>query len=129
VTSPGAVHATADAIATGRATAVGAVEECVRRIRERDAALGSVVALRVEDALAEAKALDAQRASGAALGPLHGVAVLVKDLEDVAGMPTRRGSRLLVDVAPAVADEVVPALLRRAGAVVVGKTNLPEFAT
>ena len=129
MTTPGAVRATADAIASGRATAVEAVEECVRRIRERDGALGSVVALRVEDALAEAAELDARRASGAAVGPLHGVPVLVKDLEDVAGMPTRKGSRLLVDAAPAAADEVVPALLRRAGAVVVGKTNLPEFAT
>jgi Asp-tRNA(Asn)/Glu-tRNA(Gln) amidotransferase A subunit family amidase len=129
VTTPGAVRATAGAIASGRATAVDAVEECVRRIRERDPALGSVVALRVDEALEEAAELDARRASGGAAGPLHGVPVLVKDLEDVGGMPTRKGSRLRVDAPPAVADEVVPALLRRAGAVVVGKTNLPEFAT
>ncbi len=129
MTTPGAIRTTAEAIVSGRATAVDAVEECVRRIRERDDALGSVVALRVEEALAEAADLDARRASGAAAGPLHGVPVLVKDLEDVAGMPTRRGSRLLVDAPPATVDEVVPARLRRAGAVIVGKTNLPEFAT
>ena len=129
MTTPGAVRSTAAAIAEGRVGAVEAVEECVRRIRERDGAIGAVVALRVDDALREAEQLDARRASGAALGPLHGVPVLVKDLEDVAGMPTRKGSRLLVDAPPATADEVVPALLRRAGAVIVGKTNLPELAT
>ena len=101
----------------------------MRRIRERDGALGAVVSLRIDDALAEASALDERQAAGALLGPLHGVPVLVKDLEDVAGLPTRKGSRLLVSAPPAAADEVVPALLRRAGAIVVGKTNLPEFAT
>lgn len=55
--------------------------------------------------------------------------VLVKDLEDVAGMPTRRGSLMFADAAPAQHDEVVPALLRAAGAIIVGKTNLPEVAT
>lgn len=126
---PGATRSTADAIASGRASAVEAVEECVRRIRERDPDLGAVVALRVDDALAEAAVLDRRRRSAGTIGPLDGVPVLVKDLEDVAGMPTRRGSCLLKDARPADFDEVVPALLRRAGAVIVGKTNLPEFAT
>ena len=125
---PGAIRATAEAVAAGRVSAVAAVEEALRRIRERDIALGAVVALRADAALAEAAELDARRAAGEAPGPLHGVPVLVKDLEDVAGMPTRKGSRLLVGASPATADEVVPARLRRAGAVVVGKTNLPEFA-
>ncbi|HSN06115.1 MAG TPA: amidase, partial [Candidatus Angelobacter sp.] len=125
---PGAIRGTVEAVAAGRVSAVAAVEEALRRIRERDIALGAVVALRADAALAEAAELDARRAAGEAPGPLHGVPVLVKDLEDVAGMPTRKGSRLLVGASPATADEVVPALLRRAGAVVVGKTNLPEFA-
>ena len=129
MTSPGPIVATAQAITEGRASAVGAVEECIRRIRDRDTAIGSVVALRIDEALEEAADLDARHASGAVVGPLHGVPVLVKDLEDVAGMPTRRGSRIFADAPPAAADEVVPALLRRAGAVIVGKTNLPEFAT
>ncbi len=125
----GAIRATADAIASGAASAVDAVEECVRRIRDRDGDLGAVVALRVDEARAEAEALDRRRRDSGPIGPLDGVPVLVKDLEDVEGMPTRKGSRLLVGARPAAADEVVPALLRRAGAVIVGKTNLPEFAT
>jgi Asp-tRNA(Asn)/Glu-tRNA(Gln) amidotransferase A subunit family amidase len=55
--------------------------------------------------------------------------VLVKDLEDVVGMRTTKGSALLADAAPAERDGLVPARLRAAGAVIVGKTNLPEFAT
>ena len=129
MTAPGAIRGTARAIAQGRATAVEAVEESLRRIRELDSALGAVVALRIDEALEEAEVLDQRRLDGGPLGPLHGVPVLVKDLEDVAGLPTRKGSRLLASASPAHADEVVPALLRRAGAVVVGKTNLPEFAT
>ena len=129
MTSAGAIRATAEAIGSGRATALEAVEECVRRIRERDHALGAVVALRVDEAVAEAEVLDARLARGERVGPLHGVPVLVKDLEDVAGLPTRKGSRLLASAPAATSDEVVPALLRRAGAIVVGKTNLPEFAT
>lgn len=125
---PGAVRATRDAVATGRVSAREAVEECLRRIAARDGALNSVVALRAEEALAEAGEVDRRLAAGEQVGPLAGVPVLVKDYEDVAGMPTRRGSVLLRDAPPATQDEVVPARLRAAGAVVVGKTNLPEFA-
>lgn len=125
----GAIGRTAAAIASGRVSAVQAVEECARRIHERDGDLGAVVALRLSDAMADASELDRRHAYGALVGSLHGVPVLVKDLEDVRGMPTRKGSRLFLDAPPATQDEVVPALLRRAGAVIVGKTNLPEFAT
>ena len=126
----GAITATASSIAAGECTAAAAVQEVLIRIDERDGDLGSVVALRAEQALAEAAALDEVLArTGEVVGPLHGVPVLVKDLEDVAGMPTRKGSKLFEHAAPATVDEVVPALLRAAGAVLVGKTNLPEFAT
>lgn len=125
----GAIRSTANAIASGRASAVDALEECLRRIRERDVGLGAVVDLRADEALAEAADLDLRRRSAGPAGPLDGVPVLVKDIEHVEGMATRKGSRLLAGAPPAVADEVVPALLRRAGAVIVGKTNLPEFAT
>jgi Asp-tRNA(Asn)/Glu-tRNA(Gln) amidotransferase A subunit family amidase len=89
-----------------------------------------VIALRVDEAFSDARALDQILAgTGQVSGPLHGVPVLVKDLEDVMGMPTRRGSWMFADSVPAQHDEVVPALLRAAGAVIVGKTNLPEVAT
>ena len=119
---PGAVRATAAAVASGRITAVGAVREALRRIEERDPGLGAVVALRADEALAEAGEIDDRRhAGGAPRGLLEGVPVLVKDIEDVAGLPTRRGSLLLADAPPATEDEFVPRLLRRAGAVIVGQ--------
>lgn len=90
--------------------------------------VGAVVALRAEQALAEAADTDRARAAGEPVGPLAGVPALVKDLEDVAGMTTTRGSLLHADDPPAAADGLVPGRLRRAGAIVVGKTNLPEAA-
>ena len=128
--SPGAISATASAVARREVSCVDTVTESLNRIEQFDGQLGSVIALRAELALQEASALDAVLAeTGEVVGPLHGVPVLVKDLENVAGMQTRKGSKLFQDVAPAQVDEVVPALLRAAGAIIVGKTNLPEFAT
>jgi Asp-tRNA(Asn)/Glu-tRNA(Gln) amidotransferase A subunit family amidase len=126
---PGPATATAAAVRSGRVSAVAAVEEALRRIGAGDGSVGAVVALRPDDALAEAAALDRAHADGRVPGPLAGVPVLVKDLEDVAGMPTRRGSLLFAQAPAATEDELVPAALRAAGAVVVGKTNLPELAT
>ena len=129
-TKPGAITATAEAVARRDVTSVQTVTESLNRIEEFDDAIGSVIALRAESALQEAARLDASLAeTGEVVGPLHGVPVLVKDLENVAGMPTRKGSKLYENVAPSETDEIVPALLRAAGAIIVGKTNLPEFAT
>ncbi|HEY5988014.1 MAG TPA: amidase [Streptosporangiaceae bacterium] len=105
------------------------VERSLERITRLDGALNAVVALRADFALDEAQALDARVAAGEDCGPLAGVPVLVKDLEDVAGMRTTQGSALFADAPPATRDGLTPARLRAAGAIVVGKTNLPEFAT
>lgn len=78
-------------------------------------------------ALADAKALDQERKKGAVRGPLHGVPVLVKDNIDVAGMPTTAGSVALANSYPA-ADAPLVTELRKAGAIIIGKTNLTEFA-
>ena len=127
--SGGPISDLAGAVAQRRGGAVAAVEQALERITARDGEIGAVVALRAEQACAEAAALDQALAAGdVAPGPLAGVPVLVKDLEDVAGLPTRRGSLLFAAAAPAEVDEVVPARLSAAGAIVVGKTNLPEFA-
>ena len=89
-----------------------------------------MVELCSEAALSEARVLDRSLASGEVRpGALCGVPILVKDLEDVAGLVTRKGSLLTADSAPAAADDANVARLRAAGAIVVGKTNLPEFAT
>ena len=130
MTRPGAISATSAAIASGHVSAVEAVVEALRRIDQRDGVLGAVVALRADEALVEARALDERRArTGRPSGVLDGVPVLVKDLEDVAGMSTGRGSLMFADAPPALRDEVVPGLLRAAGAIIIGKTNLPEVAT
>ncbi len=80
-------------------------------------------------ARAAADAADARTARGTSLGPLDGAIVSIKDLFDVAGEPTRAGSKILAEeAAPAVADAVAVQRLRAAGAVIVAKTNMTEFA-
>src|SRR5436190_11820739 len=82
-----------------------------------------------EAARAAADAADARAALGISLGPLDGVIVSIKDLFDVAGEPTRAGSKILADeAAPAAADAPVVRRLRAGGAVIVAKTNMTEFA-
>jgi Asp-tRNA(Asn)/Glu-tRNA(Gln) amidotransferase A subunit family amidase len=108
-------------------------EELVRRSLERierlDEPIHAVVALRADEALDEARALDARTAAGAdPRRPLAGLPLLVKDGEDVAGMRTTYGSLLFADAPPASADGLAVARLRSAGAIVVGKSNLPELA-
>ncbi|OOG43072.1 amidase [Polaromonas sp. A23] len=80
------------------------------------------------EARAAAKAADARAASGKPLGPLDGRIVSIKDLFDVAGEATTAGSALLRDAEPAARDAVVVSRLRAAGAVIIGKTNMTEFA-
>ncbi len=127
--SQGDIAALADAVRTGRVSAVELVAEAYSRIDEHDGVLNAVVARCDEVAEEAAAAVDAEVAAGRDPGPLAGVPVLVKDLEHVAGMVTTKGSLLLVD-SPAAADHgTVPRRLMDAGAVIVGKTNLPEFAT
>ncbi len=79
-------------------------------------------------ARAAARSVDAMHAAGAPLPPLAGLAVSVKDLFDVAGQPTTAGSAVLAGAAPAAADCPAVARLRRAGAALVGHTNMSEFA-
>jgi amidase len=77
-------------------------------------------------AIAEARALDAERAAGRVRGPLHGIPVAFKDNIDVLGLPTTGGARALVDHRPRL-DSRMASGMRRAGAVILGKANLDEF--
>ena len=81
-----------------------------------------------EAARAAADASDARARAGISLGPLDGAIVTIKDLFDVAGEPTRAGSTVLANAPPATADAPVVHRLRSAGAVIVAKTNMVEFA-
>jgi Asp-tRNA(Asn)/Glu-tRNA(Gln) amidotransferase A subunit family amidase len=118
----------AAAVASGSTTSVALVTECLARIHRDNPSINAVVALRADEALAEAAAIDSRRDRGESLGPLAGIPCLVKDLEDVTGMVTTKGSVLLAADPPAHRDGLATQRLRAAGAVVVGKTNLPEFA-
>ena len=117
-----------DAVVAGTLSAEEVVAAALERIERLNPALNAVVALRAEEALADARAADKARKDGHAAGPLAGVPVLVKDLEDVAGMRTTQGSVIFADAPLATADGLIPGRLRAAGAIVVGKANLPEFA-
>lgn len=96
------------------------------RIAAVNPRINAVVSLCPEEALAEADAADRRAAAGGRLGPLHGLPIAIKDLEDTAGIRTTYGSRLFADHVPA-ADSLLVRRLRAAGAIVVGKTNTPEF--
>jgi Asp-tRNA(Asn)/Glu-tRNA(Gln) amidotransferase A subunit family amidase len=114
-----------------RARAVGAhelVAESLRRIEAIDPDLGAVVALRAGESLDDARAMDAGLTRGVESGPLAGLPLLVKDMTDVAGMRTTFGSSVFAAAPAAMTDALVVARLRAAGAIVVGKSNLPEFA-
>ncbi|MFF3125262.1 amidase [Streptomyces sp. NPDC057908] len=97
------------------------------RIRTLDHALNSVIALDTERALVEAAAMSARIARGEAPGPLAGLPVLVKDGENAEGFPTTRGTRAFRDLPAASRDGVHVARLRAAGALVIGKTNMPPL--
>ncbi len=106
-------------------------EELTRAALQRAAApegAAAFVETFAETALAEARAADLRRAAGVPLGPLAGLPVSVKDLFDVRGFVTRAGSKALDDAPPAAADAPAVARLRAAGAVIVGHTNMTEFA-
>ncbi|HVD90908.1 MAG TPA: amidase [Vicinamibacterales bacterium] len=99
---------------------------CLDRIDRENDALRAFITVTAEQALADAARAEQDIAAGRYRGPLHGIPVSVKDLVDVAGTPTTSGSR--VPPRHALHDAPVVANLRRAGAVIVGKTNLHEFA-
>jgi len=119
----------AEELAARATTSQALVEDALMRIAVPSGE-GARVFLRThrESALAEAKASDTLRAHGIVPSPLAGIPVSVKDLFDVAGDITRAGSKALADAAPAKVDATVVRRLRQAGAIIVGRTNMVEFA-
>lgn len=119
----------ADDLEAGRTTARKLVEDCLSRIAD-PAGEGQRVFIHVDKdaALAAADAMDALRKAKAAPSRFAGIPVSIKDLYDIKGQVTKAGSRALEDSAPAEADAPVVARLRRAGFIVIGRTNMTEFA-
>ena len=118
----------ASAVAAGRTTAAGVVEGAIERIAERNKVLNAFTAVTRERARAKARAIDKARAEGKPAGPLAGVPFAVKNLFDVAGLPTLAGSKINRDRPPATADAPLIARLEAAGAVLVGALNMGEYA-
>ena len=102
------------------------LDSCIRRIEAVDHAVNAMVARDFDRARAAAKHADDAVARGDALGPLHGLPIGIKDLEATEGLRTTYGSPLFRDNVPAQ-DERIVAAVRSAGAIVMGKTNTPEF--
>jgi aspartyl-tRNA(Asn)/glutamyl-tRNA(Gln) amidotransferase subunit A len=116
-------------LAAGRTTSRALVEEALARIAD-PAGEGrrTFVKVYADAARAVADAQDRLRAAGYVASPLAGIPVSIKDLFDVAGEVTLAGSRALDDAPPAKADAPIVARLKAAGAVVIGRTNMTEFA-
>ena len=109
----------------GAVSARELLDGCLDRMDRVDGRLRAFTVVLREEARAEADARDAARSRGEDLGPLHGVPVAIKEELDVAGQVTTFGGR--ANTRPVAADGEVVRRLRAAGAVVVGKTAMPEF--
>jgi AtzE family amidohydrolase len=121
-------QAIAAAVSKGAVSAREIAQESLNRIKVRNGALGAFTDVTAKRALARADAVDRARARGESLGPLAGAPFAVKNLFDVAGLPTRAGSKINRDRPPAEADATVISRLEAAGGVLVGTLNMGEFA-
>ena len=115
------------AVRTGRVSARELLDLHLDRIAEVNPRVNAVVSIDEERARAAAAAADERQARGEELGPLHGLPWAFKDTHEVGGWRTTSGSPLMADHVPDE-DELLVARIRRAGAVVLGRTNVPEFA-
>ncbi|NKC31518.1 amidase [Falsiroseomonas selenitidurans] len=113
-------------IGTRKLSPVELLDSCLGRIAAVNHAVNAMVALDEDRARAAAKNAEAAVMSGQKLGPLHGLPIGIKDLEETAGLRTTWGSPIFKDHVP-TKDEAMVANIRKAGAIVIGKTNTPEF--
>jgi aspartyl-tRNA(Asn)/glutamyl-tRNA(Gln) amidotransferase subunit A len=128
VADPGSVEEIARAVAGGKTDPVVLLERTLQRIETVESEVQGWCLLDRDRAIAQARLLRQEAEAGRLRGPLHGVSVAVKDVLDVAGLPTRAGSSTRAQVAPSTIDAHVVAQLRAAGAIVLGKAHTTEFA-
>ena len=115
-----------DWIAAGQISPVELVELYLRRIEALDPRLNAYLTVCADESLAEARRAQEAVAQGRPLGPLHGLPVPIKDLNQTRGVRTTHGSLLFKDFVPTT-DEPMVERVRAAGAIILGKTNTPEF--
>ena len=118
----------ASAVAGGKMSALDATEAALARIKQHDGILNAFTDVTADRARARARTIDADIAAGKPVGPLAGVPFAVKNLFDVAGLPTRAGSKINRDLAPAKRDATLIERMEAAGAVLVGALNMGEYA-
>ena len=121
----GPLHTLSAAVREGRITVTRLVTTSIERLEKANPILNVLAEAAFDEALDAAATMDAGTRP---TSPLAGIPTLIKDLEDWRGHPTRKGSLALRNVAPATSNGVVPQRLLDAGAVIVGKSTLPEFA-
>jgi aspartyl-tRNA(Asn)/glutamyl-tRNA(Gln) amidotransferase subunit A len=112
---------------TRKVSPVELTNACLARIDRLNPALNAFITVMREQALADARAAETDIARGRRRGPLHGIPIALKDLFDTAGVKTTAGSAIFADRIPSQDAEVVRRL-KQAGAVLIGKTNMHEFA-
>ena len=128
VADPGRVAALAQEIRDGVLSPIVLVQRYADRIDAVEPKVEAWRELCIGPALAEAAVMEKEIESGTIRGPLHGIPVGIKDIIDVAGVPTRCNSKSRENAGPATADAETVAALRTAGAIVLGKTHTTEFA-
>ena len=121
-------HQLADEFASGRLNASTIIEAALTRIRSLDPSFNSFTAVTEQRAYHRAKELDDARERGERLGPLAGVPFAVKNLFDIAGLPTLAGSKINREQKPSQRDAALIERLERAGAILVGALNMGEYA-
>ncbi|MFT4082376.1 MAG: amidase family protein [Nocardioides sp.] len=120
-------RALAAGIARREISAVEVMRAHLDRIAEVESDVAAFVSMvPIAEAMRMAEEADTAVAAGEPIGPLHGLPTGVKDLIDVAGLPTSHGSGAYLDAPPATTDSVLAESLRRSGALIIGKTNTPE---
>ena len=117
----------AQAVRSGALSATELTHHSLERIDTLNPTINAFVAVDHEQALQQARAIDQLIADGIDPGPLAGIPIGIKDLEDAQGFRTTQGAGIFANTPKATRDSVFVARLRRAGCVVVGKTNTPEF--
>jgi 1-carboxybiuret hydrolase len=128
---PDAINSAADiagAVTARTMSAMEAIDAALARIARYDGVLNSFTDITAERARARARAIDTAIAAGQTVGPLAGVPFAVKNLFDVAGLPTRAGAKINRELPPAARDATLIERMEAAGAVLVGALNMGEYA-